>query len=67
MALRNTCGRLPKRNIHWQDIPRNTAVKDCGSVFVAGTGRNRKVVFWGSQDARRAQTSLAAWSRRGVR
>ena len=55
---------LPKANIEWDKVPESACVEDRGNVYIAHLRSGKKaVVFWGSQDARKAQASLWARSR----
>jgi len=60
-----SCKRSPSKNIFYSDIKPGTPIVDCGHVWVAGTGRNRALVYWDGQHARAAQTRLKAAAKRG--
>lgn len=53
----------PKANIEWNKIPASACIEDRGKLYVAHMGRKQAVVFWGSQDAKKAQATLWARSR----
>jgi hypothetical protein len=53
----------PKANIEWSKIPASACVEDRGKFYVAHMGRKQAVVFWGSEDAKKAQATLWARSR----
>lgn len=58
MAKQNL--KMPEGNIDWKQIPKGEKVIDGGNHWQACG----KVVVWGSQDAREAQTWLAKESRK---
>jgi hypothetical protein len=55
----------PKANIEWNKIPASACVEDRGRLYVAHINGKQAVVFWGSQDAKKAQATLWARSRDG--
>ena len=57
--------KAPKANIEWNKIPASACIEDRGKFYVAHIGRKQAVVFWGSQDAQKAQATLWARTRGG--
>jgi hypothetical protein len=57
--------KTPKANIEWNKVPASACIEDRGKFYVAHMGRKSAVVFWGGQDAQRAQAELWARSRDG--
>ncbi len=65
MSKSKACARLPKKNVFVEDLKHGTKITDCGHLFVAGTGRDRAVVYWTGQGAGYAQRRLNTAARRG--
>lgn len=55
--------KTPTKNIEWNKVPSTACIEDRGKLYVAHIGRTQAVVFWGSQDAKRAQAHLRKRSR----
>lgn len=53
--------KTPKANIEWNKVPASACIEDRGKLYVAHMGRKSAVIFWGSQDAAKAQATL--WAR----